>query len=326
MSDSKLFRLENTMKWVVLTYSLPSKSSSPRVSTWRQLQRIGAISMAGGAYVLPAREPCVEAFQWLAQKVRQAGGEALVMSVEHFEDVADVQVVELFRRARQADYAKIEAEAVQIEELLQGGTPSNLDPLHDALDKLQRQRADVARIDYFGCPEEAILTARLDCIRRTLFPEMASPVEVAPAEIGAYRDRKWVTRPHPHVDRLACIWLIRRFIDPDAVVRYAPEPEMDEIPFDMPDAEFGHQDSLCTFEVMLYTFGLDDPALQVMAEIVHEIDLRDGVYTHPEADGVDALLRGWQLTGLADEEMEARGLILFDGLHARFAGNSPGNR
>ena len=318
MDGSEFVYLEHVMNWVVFSYSLPSKSSSPRVSTWRQLQRIGAISIAGGAYVLPAREGCVEAFQWLAQKVRQAGGEAVVMHVEHL-DVADQQIIGLFRQARQKDYAEIETEAAQLEEATQRQEALDLDPILGTLDKLQRRHADVARIDYFGCPEGVSLAARLARIRRALFSEMASSVEILPAEVEAYRGRRWVTRPHPHVDRLACTWLIRRYIDPDAVIRYALEAVPDEIAFDMGDSEFSHRGDLCTFEVMLAAFGLDRPALRAVAEVVHEVDLHDGRFMRPEMSGVDALLRGWQLLVLSDEEMEACGLALFDGLHAFFA-------
>jgi hypothetical protein len=118
------------------------------------------------------------------------------------------------------------------------------------------------------------------------------------------------------VDRLACAWLIRRFLNPQAMIRYAPNPLPDEIAFDMPDARFGHHGNLCTFETMLRAFGFDDPALHAVAEVVHEIDLRDGVYTRLETTGIDAVLRGWLRLDLPDADREARGCALFDGLYA----------
>ena len=122
-----------------------------------------------------------------------------------------------------------------------------------------------------------------------------------------------MTRPNPHVDRLACAWLIRRFINPRAQIRYSDAPQPDEVAFDMSRGPFGHQGNLCTFETMTRAFGLDDPGLRAIAEIVHEIDLRDGRYTRPEVAGIDAVLRGW-LTR-SDAEREAHGIALFDGLH-----------
>jgi hypothetical protein len=312
------------MDWIAFSYSLSSKSSSPRVSIWRQLKRAGAVSPVGGVYILPAQESCSEAFGWLAQQVRQAGGEAVVMHVGQFEGLADQEAIALFRRARQEEYAEIAVQAEHVEKAIhkEEDTEARM-AFKDELDRLQRQLADVARIDYFGCPEKDLLAARLARLRMALFPEPSPPIEIAAVETEAYRHARWVTRAHPHVDRLACAWLIRRFIHPNAAIRYASEPQADEVPFDVPGAAFSHQGSLCTFEVMLRAFGLQEAALHALAEIVHEIDLRDGVYAHPETSGVDTLLRGWQLTDLADSEMEARGTSLFEGLYAAFALKAP---
>jgi hypothetical protein len=128
-----------------------------------------------------------------------------------------------------------------------------------------------------------------------------------------------VTRPRPHVDRLACIWLIRRFINPTAAIRYSLTPEPDEVAFDMRDGEFGHRGNLCTFETMVATFALEEPSLHTMGEIVHEIDLRDGRYTRPETAGVDAVLKGWLLASFSDAALEAHGVALFEGLYTALA-------
>jgi hypothetical protein len=138
---------------------------------------------------------------------------------------------------------------------------------------------------------------------------------VPSATLADYRKRRWVTRPRPHVDRLACAWLIRRFIDPDATIRYADVPEGDEVAFDMPDVAFGHQGERCSFETLLQAFDLDDPGLRALAEVVHEIDLRDGLYVRPEIAGVDAILNGWRLADQPDSVLEAQGIALFEGLY-----------
>src|SRR5262245_52609813 len=107
------------MSWVVFSYSLPSKAqSSPRVALWRRLRRSGAIVPTGGIHVLPAREECLEAFQWLAEEVQQAKGEALVMHVEQFEGLADADLIERFRQARGEDYAALDAQVAALEERL----------------------------------------------------------------------------------------------------------------------------------------------------------------------------------------------------------------
>ncbi len=303
------------MDYTVFSYSLPTKSSSPRVATWRQLQRLGAISVAGGAYVLPATDECEEAFQWLAQKVRHADGEALVMRVANFGDVAEQQIVALFNQARREDYVAIDAQVDALEEALRQHT-GDLEGLRDEIGRLQQAQAAVARTDHFGCPEGALLVSRLERIRASFFPDGSAAVEIPHASPEAYAGKVWVTRPHPHVDRLACIWLIRRFIDPGATVRYASQAAPDEIAFDMGESRFSHQGDLCTFEVMVAAFGFNRPGMRALAEIVHEIDLRDGRFVRPEVAGVDTLLRGWQLSGIDDANMEARGTALFEGMYA----------
>ncbi|MCD6286849.1 MAG: chromate resistance protein [Anaerolineae bacterium] len=310
---------------MVFSYSLSAKSSSPRVATWRQLQRLGAISVAGGVYLLPATDECEEAFQWLAQKVRHADGEALVMRVVNFGDVTEQQIVALFNQARRENYATVDAQVDTLEGALRQHT-EDLEGFRDEISRLQQAQAVVARIDYFGCPEGVLLVSRLERIRASFFPDGSAAAEIPRASPEAYAGKVWVTRPHPHVDRLACIWLIRRFIDPGAVVRYALQAGPDEISFDVEESQFGHQGDLCTFEVMVAAFGLDQPGMRALAEIVHEIDLREGRFTRPEVGGIDTLLRGWQLSGIDDADMEARGIALFEGMHAALSviSQSPG--
>lgn len=135
-----------------------------------------------------------------------------------------------------------------------------------------------------------------------------------------------MTRPHPFIDRLACTWLIRRFINPNAVIRYSSHRKADEVAFDMKDAEFGHSGNLCSFETMLQRFGLEETGLKAcakracgIAQIVHELDLRDGLSAPPEATGVETICRGWLLAGLSDIELEIRGITLFEGLYLAFS-------
>ena len=315
------------MTWIVFSYSLPSKAqSSPRVALWRRLRRLGAISPTGGVHILPARDECLEAFQWLVREVQQAQGEALVIHAERFDGLTDADLIARFRQARAEDYAALEAQAAALEERL-ARTPDGRPRLWEKLERLRRQHADLARIDFFEAPEGGLVASRLLRIAQALAPDKASAAGVAPATIDAYRGRRWVTRPRPHVDRLACIWLIRRFIDPAAVVRYAQMPEADEVAFDMREGTFRHQRDLCTFETMVAAFGLEEPALRLMGEIVHEVDMRDGRYTHHETAVIDAVLKGWLLMGVPDQELEAHGVALFEGLYASFArGRAAGRR
>ncbi|MBE7552500.1 MAG: chromate resistance protein [Anaerolineales bacterium] len=308
------------MPWTVLTYSLPSTPrSSPRVALWRRLRRLGAVSPTGGVHILPAEEECIEALQWLAQEIRQAQGEALVMRVEQFDGLTDAQLIERFQQARAEEYGEIETQLVALEQAANTLTDEERANFQDSLDKLRRRHADIKRVDYFSSPTGERIAARLAALQQSLVANQRTVVDVPTAAVAEYQNKRWVTRPRPHVDRLACAWLIRRFINPNAVIRYALEPEPGEISFDMSNAHFGHQGQFCTFETMVRAFQLVEPGLQTMAEIVHEIDLRDGQYTHPELAGVDAILKGWLIAAFSDAELEAHGLALFEGLYTMFS-------
>jgi hypothetical protein len=130
---------------------------------------------------------------------------------------------------------------------------------------------------------------------------------------------KWATRPGVHVDRAACAWLIRRFIDPDAEFVFADDPAgipVGATPFDMRGAALGHHRGQCSFETALTAFGLDDdPALEEIGRIIHEADLADERYDAPAAAGLDVLIRGLTLTSGSDYDTLAITDRLFDGLY-----------
>jgi len=137
-----------------------------------------------------------------------------------------------------------------------------------------------------------------------------------------FRGRVWVTRKGVHIDRIGSAWLIRRFVDPDArfkfVVAKGYTPAPDELRFDMFEAEFTHDGDQCTFEVLLARLGLDDPALRPIAEIVHDIDLKDGKFQHPETVGLDHLIAGIALRHRDDEPRLRDGAAVFEGLYEYF--------
>ena len=128
----------------------------------------------------------------------------------------------------------------------------------------------------------------------------------------------WATRRHVHIDRTACAWLLRRFVDPDAEFVFVDDP--DEVPagatpFDMRGAELGHRDGRCSFESILVRYQIDDPALERIGQLVHEADIADERYDAPEAPGIDALLRGLALTAGGDQQLIDQTAQLYDALY-----------
>jgi hypothetical protein len=130
----------------------------------------------------------------------------------------------------------------------------------------------------------------------------------------------WVTRPQPHIDRTACAWLIRRFIDPEATFAFAPDPEsakaLGGTPFDMRGVELGHHEGGCSFETMLRRYNLTDPALHEIAAMVHDADLDDDKFRSPESPGLDAIVRGLGLVTPDDPELLRFTHRVYDGLYA----------
>lgn len=307
--------------WLVLIVSLPREPSSLRVRAWRRLKTLGAITLKRGVWVLPASVETVEQVQWLAQEVERDRGEATLLRVDRVENLSTEELVRRFHDARNGDYRGLAERYRRLLRTLDRarGVPERA-RVHDEAARLGRELTRLREIDYFDAPGAAEVVRSREAVEARL----TSPSPPAPAQAGLadLRGRVWVTRPRPHVDRLASAWFIRRFVDPEARFVFAtPEARPpDAVPFDMVGAELGHQGDRCTFETLLVRSARRDPALAAMAEIVHETDLRDGKYAREEARGLDLAIRGLLAATPDDTAMLATGFTLFEGLYATLGG------
>jgi len=135
---------------------------------------------------------------------------------------------------------------------------------------------------------------------------------------------KWVTREHPHTDRIACPWLIRKFIDPDAEIVYVPGDQVlayaereGATSFDTPGSTYTHRDGRCSFEVLIEDYKLGgDPALALMAQVVHGADVTEDADITPQSRGLEAIARGFMHLGLTDQEQLELELPVYDALYA----------
>jgi hypothetical protein len=151
--------------------------------------------------------------------------------------------------------------------------------------------------------------------RRSRHPR---PADQPSLDLSTLTGQRWVTRPRPHIDRIASAWLIKRFIDPQAEFLFA-EPAafpVGAIPFDAPGVELSHQGQDCTFETLVKRAHLRDPRLAWLAEVVHEADLRDGKFPREEARGIDLAIRALLAASPDDHQVLAHGMTLFEGLYA----------
>jgi hypothetical protein len=192
------------------------------------------------------------------------------------------------------------------------------------LTRLKTRRDQVVAIDFFGANGRETVDGLIGQIEATLAIEKDTQPMTAPArDIKDLKGRVWVTREGVHVDRIASAWLIKHFIDPDSSFKFVPArgyaPVAAELRFDMFDAEFTHEGDRCTFEVLLAHAGLDsDRALQAIAEIVHDIDLKDGKFARDEAPGIKTLIASICMATADDEERIARGKSVLDDLYRYF--------
>ena len=187
------------------------------------------------------------------------------------------------------------------------------------LAQLTKDFEKLRELDFFDAPGRAEVERLREAIDMRKRPsEKPTRSDKPTLDLRALRGRRWVTRPRPHVDRIASAWLIKRFIDPEATFLFAGPNEFpsDAIPFDTPKAELSHVGDDCTFETLIKRAGLRDRRLTHLAQIVHEADLRDGKFPRDEARGIDLALRGFLAAYPDDNDVLAHGLALFEGLYA----------
>ncbi len=296
------------LSWLLLLYSLPAKSGALRLSVWRQLKRLGAVPLKTSASVLPDRPELYESFQWLGQRIREQGGDATLVRAADVDGVSDDELVEVFQRARAAEYDEI----IKAARPLLPARGKKLQATPEEVEKLATRFESVRQVDFFDCPK----AADVEMLLRRL-SDGAAGAKVKQLSANNYQKRIWLTRPRPEVDRVGSAWLIQRFIDSKATFVFAADPAQhpDALPYDMVGVEFGHHRDDCTFETLLKRFSLEDAALKKVAAIIHDADLGDGRHGTQEGAGLLAIFRGWAQMGWTNHDILARGFDCFDALH-----------
>lgn len=325
---STLAARPSARRWLLFAHQLPASASNLRVRTWRRLQQIGAVPLKQALYVLPDSANAREDFEWLKTEIKGAGGAASIFVADSLDTFSADALVEEFRRTRQDAYRALAREVERVVGRLSAtrrprGTRK---PAIGRLRAVFRERlAALEQIDFFGSAGRdrvVTLLAQLDDRIRSTPRDFTSTSSRGPLDPAAYRGRLWVTRPRPGVDRMGSAWLIRRFIDADARFAFAADrdalPAADSIPFDMFGVEFSHQGEGCTFETLCTAFGMTDPALTRIAQIVHDLDLKDGRFGAPDAGTLSTLIEGLQLATAEDDLLLERGITLFESLYRSF--------
>jgi hypothetical protein len=277
------------------------------------------------AYLLPDTEEALEDFTWLQQEIVDAGGGALLLQAQGL-GLADSEIEQLFRAERDGDYRKLSDEAQAVADALSAVGELEPGAVLDAertLRQFQERMSVIRRLDFFGAEQGAMAEAAL----RIAAERLASRIQPVTGPLGreapahAPHGQLWGTRAGVYVDRLACAWVIRRFVDPEARFAFVRPGESlpgEAIPFDIAGVELGHHGARCSVEVIVARYRPNDAALLAVAEVVHDLDLKDEGFGRPEAPGLKRLLDGICAGTVGDPERIERSCPLFEALYQGF--------
>ncbi len=313
-------RAPEPRRWYLLIHQVPSEPLYLRAKIRQRLCRVGAVALKNSVYALPFRDDCLEDLEWIAQEAVSGGGEAHVCLAEFSDRETDNALVERSRSERTADYAALGKKIQEWNRKARrrsGARPPE-DDLPATLARARRRLEEISRIDFFEAPGRPAALTLLDQLETRARTVESPSRSFLPSNLLG---RTWATRRGVQVDRIASAWLIRRFLDPNAGFRFVDPkepPREGELRFDMVGGDFSHEADACTLETLITRTGVSDPALRPLAEIVHDIDLKDGKFRRPEAPGVEQVLLGLLLACPRDEDRLDRGFALFDGLYESF--------
>lgn len=320
--------------WLLIFYTVPSKPVRNRMRIWRQLANAGAIQLKGAVYALPYSDEHYEFLQWTISEVVSMGGAGSFVKVETIETMTDDEMRDLFNAQREHEYTMLDKALDDVERKLSSlrkGTKRLSDKeLRDEFARHRKEYDAVKRRDFFATRTGISVGRRLHALEAELRDTLglAEKKETAAGvyEVGTrrpedFQGKTWVTRRRPFVDRMASAWLIRRFIDNKAVFEFVEEKDIarhdkGRVSFDVRGGDFTHTADLCTFEVLLRAFRLKDKALRKIAEIVHQLDLKDERYDIPQAIGVEEILLGIRKTAENDQDGLGKGMSVFEMLYA----------
>lgn len=304
-------------EWIALVLSLPTENATVRMRAWRSLKASGVAVLRDGVYLLPQRDSCVQLFELTREDVQSAGGTAFILQVTD-DEAANFPA--LFDRTEGYVGLLTDLTAVQASFSVEA-----LPGLIKQLRKLRKTFASIVSIDYFpgeakSQAEAALEDAELQ-LNRLLSPDEPHSIsgQIEALESSQYQARTWATRKRPWVDRLASAWLIRKFIDTNACFLWLDSPAdcpADALGFDFDGATFSHLGNKVTFEMLLASFALEQPALQRLGAVVHYLDA--GGIQPSEASGLEQILWGLRNTINDDDQLLAIASSLFDALFTAF--------
>lgn len=302
-------------RWLILVHRIPPRPLYLRAKMRQGLADAGAVAVKNAVYLLPHGPEALEDLQWIAQEIETGGGDAHLFQGDFVDGEANDAAVAQFREARNADYDALITDAHAATKAARSAAAvAQLATQHA---KLVRRFEEIRRIDFFETERRTTAEGALAAIETRLQKDRKEETRMLKSN-PQLRGKTWVTRPGVKIDRMASAWFVRRFVDPKARFRFVDPatPAKDgEVRFDMVGGDVTHEEDRCTFETLIGRVGLPDKGVRAIAEIVHDLDLKDGKYGRAEAAGVRMMLDGLMARTGSDDERIERALVIFDDLH-----------
>ncbi len=301
------------------------------MKTWRRLQQLGAVAIRNAVYVLPDSSQAREDFEWMKEEILANKGEASVFAADTIDQLTGDEIVAAFRKDREQTFKEIQADAKRLKGAFAKADATrgtNRRRLQRAVRQLRDRFAQVAATDLFGARGREETSTVISDLEQALAgppPAITEAVDGGdPLPLDEYRERTWLTRPRPGIDRSGSAWLIRRFIDPAARFAFADTVPASSkvVPFDMYDVDFSHHGDRCTFEVLCQRFGIKEPAVERLGRLVHDLDLKENRYYVPEAAAVGRLIDGLRQLYSRDDELLEHGIVVFEAMYRAFSGEA----
>jgi hypothetical protein len=310
-------------RWLILVHQLPPRPTNVRVRVWRRLQQVGAVVLRNSLYVLPATAEAREDFGWVREEILSSGGQVSVLEASAVDGITDDELVQQFRALRTSEYEALAADIRRA-----GGRAAKSKRLSSPADRqrglhaMRERFAGIQARDYFAAAGRALVEQAFAELEHHGPAPRGDGARASRLRAADFRGRTWVTRARPGVDRFACAWLIRRFIAPDARFAFVHDPNAlrpQQIPFDMPDVEFGHHGHQCSVETLMQRFGIADAGAVALSKVVHDLDLKESRYAMAEGVAVGRLVEGLRATYGDDAELLQHGMVMMEALYRSFA-------
>lgn len=298
--------------WILMFYSMPSKPERNRLRIYRRLQKEGTLSLKDGVHLLPYSDDRYELFGWLSGEIKTLGGEMHFVTIDKIEMMDNNDVIALFKKQAEDSYSELE-EKIKTFRIENGKE----DESRQFLKKISRDFEACYAIDFFHSTKGEKIKKAIQFFHDSLEP-VSTDLTILQHKRVDFQGKVWQTRPKPFVDRMASAWLIHRFIDQKARFIFSESINSDDketVTYDMNDATFTHIGNLCTFEVLIHSFSIDDDRVNHISKIIHNLDIHDDKYNVPEADGIAMILSSIRNTITDDEEILVKSDEIFDYLY-----------